>query len=110
MMVAAAAAGMGLVPAQAANTVFTSYASGYQHAPNYYDLSKTNPATGSFTFTVTNLTSSTLSTTVEFIGDRIISFQGVNVSAGYPAYTENQLGSNVPRPCSSSTSCIRRSR
>jgi hypothetical protein len=93
MVTGAVAGGIGLVPAQAANPVSTSYASGYAKAPNYYDVSS-GPAQGSFSFTVTNNTSGTISTTVEFIGDRIISVQGVNVSAGYPAYSESYLGAH----------------
>jgi hypothetical protein len=72
-------AGAGIVPAEAASSVYTTYAWGYQKAPNYYDLGQ-GSAAGSFNFTVTNLTSTPIDTTVEFIADRIISFEGINVT------------------------------
>lgn len=88
--------GLGMVAAQAANEVHTSYATGYQKAPAYYDLSQ-GPAIGTFSYTVTNLTTSTIDTNVEFIADRILTYEGIDVSdgqPGQPGLTESELGAN----------------
>jgi hypothetical protein len=70
--------------------VLTSSAFGYKSPPSAYDIGQR----ATFSYTVTNLTGSTVMATLQFEMSRIISFEGVDVSTGYPALTETELAQN----------------
>ena len=73
--------------------VQTGPSSGYPVPPASYDISG-GPATVTFTYTVTNLTQSTIDAQVEFDASRIITYEGTDVSTGYPAISAADLAAN----------------
>jgi len=83
------AAGFAMVGAST-QAVDASSAFGYYAPPTAYNVGDS----ATFSYTVTNLTGSTISATLEFNTARIISFEGIDVSTGYPALTETEIAQN----------------
>jgi hypothetical protein len=78
------------VVAASGQQVNTSTAFGYYSPPTAYNVGDS----ATFSYTVTNLTGSTISATLEFDTARITSFEGIDVSTGYPALTELEIAQN----------------
>jgi hypothetical protein len=87
--VALVVAGVAVVEASGGQ-VHTSSASGYYSPPTAYNVGDS----ATFSYTVTNLTDTTIGATLEFDTARITSFEGIDVSTGYPALRENEIGQN----------------
>lgn len=84
------AAGFAVVAASG-DAFLTSESGGYSGAPSSYDISG-GPVTITFSFTTKNLTNSTIITDVEFDATPILTYDGTDVTSGYPAFTSVQLG------------------
>jgi len=87
--VAVVIAGVAVVGASG-EAVGTSSSFGYLVPPAAYDVGNT----ATFSYTVTNLTGSTITATLDFNTSRITSLEGIDVSTGYPALTELELAQN----------------
>jgi hypothetical protein len=78
------------VVAASGQQVNTTTAFGYYSPPAAYNVGDS----ATFSYTVTNLTGSTISATLEFDTARITSFEGIDVSTGYPPLTELEIAQN----------------
>jgi hypothetical protein len=88
------------VVAASGQKVNTSTAYGYYSPSTAYNAGDS----ATFSYTVTDLTGTTIGATLEFDTARITSFEGIDVSIGYPALTENEIGQNWQQSVPSSTS------
>ena len=84
----------GLAVVAADTQVQSSPSSGYEGAPATYDITG-GPVSPTFSFSLENLTSSTIVTNIEFDATPILSDRGVDITSGYPELTSQQLGGDA---------------
>jgi hypothetical protein len=84
----------GLAVVAADTQVQSSPSSGYEGAPATYDITG-GPVSPTFSFSLENLTSSTIVTSIEFDATPILSDRGVDITSGYPELTSQQLGDDA---------------
>jgi hypothetical protein len=70
--------------------VGSSTSAGYYEPPTAYNVGDA----ATFSYTVTNQTATTIDATIDFETARITSYEGIDVSTGYPALSEAQLAQN----------------